>query len=81
MCYLVAGRWGYSTQCPGSGNWLEAKPNKFGGNGNTVTIEEISQIANNLLNQNKRGEAYSFIFNCGLPTKEINILIHYYFGS
>lgn len=79
MCYLVAGRWGYNTQCPGSGNWLEAKPNKFAGNGNTPNIKEISQIINSLLKQNKPGEAYSFIFNCGLPTQKMNMLIQYYF--
>lgn len=79
MCYLVAGRWGYNTQCPGSGKWLEAKLNKFAGNKNTPTIKEVSKIVSSFFKQNKSGEAYSFIFNCGLPNKEMNMLIRHYF--
>ena len=73
--YGVAGRWGYNNQYPGRGEWLVAIPNKFDGKANTITIQEISEIVKNL----EPKEAYSFIFNCGLPTPKMNMILKYCF--
>lgn len=73
--YLVTGRFGYNVHCPGAGGWLTAKQETFAGKENTPTTKEVLKVVNNFIKQNESLEAYSFIFNSGLPTPKMNNLI------
>lgn len=78
MCQNVP-RWGYNKEMPGKGGGLLVKPYKFGGKENTPTLQKVMETVKGYLQANKKAEAYSHIFNSGLPSHEQNWLINQIF--
>lgn len=73
------GRMGYSKKFPGNGDGGGINGKRLKCSDGGIDFTQIKKNFYKLLEDGKKGEAYSFIFNCGYISTEINNLIKKYF--